>query len=112
MSAELLLILIGFSPIILGLLYYGVCLLVAYFAEWKQHKDQVAKGIYGTLPDWVGQMNKIYESPLDWEDDNKMTEPYECPHCGASNQTKVICEYCKSRNEQKAKNNSIHQISF
>jgi hypothetical protein len=109
MDGELLLILILFSPIILGIVIYFIGWCIAGFAEWKEHKDRVARGIYGTLPDWVGQMDQMYESPNDWESDNKMTDEYECPHCGAQHQRKVICEYCKSRNEQKAKKNSNTQ---
>lgn len=53
----------------------------------------------GTLPDWIIEMNKLYDSPNDWSTDNRKTEEYCCPHCGAPKQHKVICEYCSSRND-------------
>lgn len=99
--------LLGCSPFLLGALAYFIYIISLDASIYKARKEAV-----GTLTDSVEQMTTLYESPLDQESDNKMTEPYECPHCGAQNQTKVICEYCRSRNERKAKKNSINQISF
>ena len=107
MDGGLLTIILVFSPFLIGVLVYfiGCC-----FTVYQERKQWEETG--GTLPDWVEQMNTIYESPLDWEDDNKMTAPYECPHCGAQNQTKVICEYCRSRNERATKKTSKNSLSF
>lgn len=83
------------SPFLLGMIYYGLVWLDTRFTEEKQQQKTD-----GTLPDWAGQIATVYENPLDHESDDQMTEGYECPHCGAPNQTKVVCEYCRSRNER------------
>lgn len=66
----------------------------------KLRSMQQGIAMSNTVPDWVKIMFKMYDSPNDWESDNRRCEVYTCKHCGAYHQRKTICEFCGERNEE------------